>query len=337
MARRKDAPRPDRRSTRTATEQPGARRRLGRGLESLISSPVRVEIPPAETEPQRPETTAPESSETRAGRSDPSTGLRMIPISDVRSNPHQPRQAFDEESLKGLAQSIETAGLMQPIVIRPRSTGGFEIIAGERRWRAAQLIGLREIPAVVRSIDDRTAAQWSLVENLQREDLDPLERSEAFKRLIDEFGLTHQELADQVGLQRSSVTNHLRLLELDTATQEALRTGRIGMGHGRALLAIDNIEERRQLAQQAATRGWSVRDLERRIRRRKREVSTSTPSSAAPRNAHLEDLQRRLGEHLGTKVRIESGRNKGEGRLIISFYSLDEFEGLLRRVGFRYE
>jgi ParB family chromosome partitioning protein len=261
----------------------------------------------------------------------------MIPIADVRPNRHQPRRAFDEESLRGLADSIESAGLMQPIVIRPEPAGGFEIVAGERRWRAAQLLGLPTIPAVVREIDDRTAAEWSLVENLQREDLNPLERSEAFQRLIDEFGLTHQEVADRVGLQRSSVTNHLRLLELDESTQEALRSGRLGMGHGRALLSLTNIQERSRLGQRAAAGGWSVRELERRIRGRQPGGAASPPPAPSPHRAHLEDLQRRLGEHLGTKVRIESGRKKGEGRLIVSFYSLDEFEGLLRRIGFRYE
>jgi ParB family chromosome partitioning protein len=345
MAKRRDAQGPGSASTHVTRERPGGRRRLGRGLDSLISAPVRVEVQapghaPGEVhgevtgKPPQPASDQPIAHPARGGQP---AGLRMIPIGQVQPNPRQPRRAFDEESLRGLAQSIESAGLMQPIVIRPRPAGGFEIVAGERRWRAAQMLGLPEIPAVVRDVDDPTAAQWSLVENLQREDLNPLERAEAFQRLIDEFGLLHQEVADQVGLQRSSVTNHLRLLELDESTQEALRSGRIGMGHGRALLAIDNINERKRLAQRAATRGWSVRELERRIRRRQRDASSSRPSTPTPQKAHLEDLQRRLGEHLGTKVRIESGRKKGEGRLIITFYSLDEFEGLLRRVGFRYE
>ncbi|MDY7108646.1 MAG: ParB/RepB/Spo0J family partition protein [Planctomycetota bacterium] len=338
MARRKDARRSDRGSSRATREETAGRRRLGRGLESLISSPVRVDVPPAPgKESPAPETAAADRPASPAGSAEPPADLHMIPIAEVRPNPHQPRRAFDEGSLRGLAQSIESAGLMQPIVIRPAAAGGFEIVAGERRWRAAQLLGLEEIPAVVREIDDRAAAEWSLVENLQREDLNPVERSEAFQRLSDEFGLTHQEIADHVGLQRSSVTNHLRLLELDDATQDALRSGRIGMGHGRALLTITNIEERGRLAQRAAARGWSVRELERRLRGRGSDRAASPPATPTPQKAHLEDLQRRLGEHLGTKVRIESGRKKGEGRLIVSFYSLDEFEGLLRRIGFRYE
>ena len=316
------------------------RRRLGRGLESLISSPVQVDVPPRDAPDDaagKPSTAA--QKEKPAARAD--TGhppvVRMIPLADVQPNPLQPRRAFDEASLRGLAQSIESAGLMQPIVVRPQPEGGFEIVAGERRWRAAQMVGLPEIPAVVRDIDDRTATQWSLVENLQREDLNPLERSEAFRRLIDEFGLTHQQVADRVGLDRSSVTNHLRLLELDESIQQALRAGRIGMGHGRALLAVTNSSERSQLAQQAAARGWSVRELERRIRRRQHAASSLQPQAPSPQKAHLDDLQRRLGEHLGTRVLIESGRKKGAGRLIISFYGLDEFEGLLRRVGFHYD
>jgi len=329
MAKRKDA-----------ATAPGVRRRLGRGLESLISSPVRIDLqaqpPPADAGGRQPPPTQEEATTAHADVSQTPV-VRMVALGSVQPNSRQPRRAFDEASLRNLAQSIESAGLMQPIVVRPRTEGGYEIVAGERRWRAAHMIGLREIPAVVRDIDDRTATQWSLVENLQREDLNPLERAEAFRRLIDEFGLTHQEVAQHVGLDRSSVTNHLRLMELDEFTQDALRCGRIGMGHGRALLAVTNLEGRQQLARQAVARGLSVRELERRIRRRQRAAAAPASGGSVPQKAHLQDLQRRLGEHLGTKVLIQSGRKKGSGRLIISFYSLDEFEGLLHRIGFQYD
>lgn len=329
MAKRKDA---------AATA--GTRRRLGRGLESLISSPVKIDLPvqpPSADTGSQPPQPVQEQATTAHTEASQKPLVQMVALESVQPNARQPRRAFDEESLRNLAQSIESAGLMQPIVVRPRREGGFQIVAGERRWRAAHMIGLREIPAVVRDIDDRTATQWSLVENLQREDLNPLERAEAFRRLIDEFGLTHQEVAQRVGLDRSSVTNHLRLMELDEFTQDALRRGRIGMGHGRALLAITNLEGRQRLARQAVARGLSVRELERRIRRRQRAASAPAPGGSVPQKAHLQDLQRRLGEHLGTKVLIQSGRKKGSGRLIISFYSLDEFEGLLRRIGFQYD
>jgi ParB family chromosome partitioning protein len=330
MARRKDGAAPA-----------GARRRLGRGLESLISSPVKIDLPtqPPSAEAGGKQPPAPvQDQASKAPTEAPQRPLvQMLALESVQPNARQPRRTFDEESLRNLAQSIESAGLMQPIVVRPRTEGGYEIVAGERRWRAAHMIGLREIPAVVRDIDDRTATQWSLVENLQREDLNPLERAEAFRRLIDEFGLTHQEVAQRVGLDRSSVTNHLRLMELDEFTQDALRHGRIGMGHGRALLAITNLEGRQELARQAVARGMSVRELERRIRRRQRADAAPAPGGPVPQKAHLQDLQRRLGEHLGTKVLIQSGRKKGSGKLVISFYSLDEFEGLLRRIGFQYD
>jgi ParB family chromosome partitioning protein len=261
----------------------------------------------------------------------------MLSLDSVRPNPKQPRRDFDPEALERLAQSIRSAGLMQPIVVRPQDDGGFILVAGERRWRAAQLIGLGELPAIVRDLDDRTAAQLALVENLQREDLNPIERAEAFRRLIDDFGLTHQDIAEHVGLDRSSVSNHLRLLELDQDTMDALRTGRLSMGHGRALLALANLTERAALGRQADRQGWSVRELERRIRGRTRSTGPSSPSREDPRRAHMKDLERRLGEHLGTKVTLSAGRKKGSGTLTIAFYSLDEFEGLMERLEFRYE
>jgi ParB family chromosome partitioning protein len=342
------------------------RRKLGRGLGSLISAPVRIDVTPApaaspaDAPPSRAKPVeSPPGHPLAATDSPPAAGggLNNVPVARIIPNPRQPRQHFDEGPLNALANSIRTSGVMQPVMVRPATAAGqrpdidFELIAGERRWRAAQIAGLTHIPAVIRNVDDRTAAEFSLVENLQREDLNPLERAEAFDRLVREFHLTHAEIASQVGLDRSSISNHLRLLELDDATRSALRDGRLTMGHARALLAVTNNTQRVALAAEALRSDWSVREIERRARE---AAATNPPTSGASRNgragissgeaalpnplsAHMADLQKRLGEHLGTKVHLQSGRAKGSGKLIIDFYSIDQFEGLLRRMDFEMQ
>jgi ParB family chromosome partitioning protein len=318
----------------TSNSRTGLKRRLGRGLGSLISAPVQVEPPPSQVnrEPGN-------ASATRAMLMATTGQQTSLPIGNVKPNSNQPRQSFDESTLQTLASSIKNSGMMQPIVVRPGQTGEYQIIAGERRWRAAQIAGLDRIDVVIRDVDDRTAAQFSLVENLQREDLNPIERAEAFQRLVNDFGLTHQEIAESVGLDRTSITNHLRLLELDDDIKAALRDGRLSPGHAKALLAFTNNERRRAVAMQAAKDGWSVRETERRV---KAMIEASAGrTSAKPRGAampaHMIDLEKRLSDHLGTKVHIQTGREKNSGRLIIEFYSLDQFEGLLERLQFEME
>lgn len=339
-------------TTENTEAKPGSsanlRRRLGRGLVSLVSTPVRVDLPgqshPDSTVPPlSAKTTAPEMSTSTTDLMEHGTGLRILALSEVHSNPRQPRQDFDPDSLKALASSISNSGMMQPIVVRPDRKGGFQIIAGERRWRASQLLGLAQIHAIVREVDDKTAAQFSLVENLQREDLNPIERAEAFQRLIEEFGLMHQEIAVSVGLERSSITNHLRLNELDDFSKDAVRAGRLSLGHAKVLLAITNNERRRALAGQAVQHAWSVRELDRRVK----EIAESAPSAEGGRerassatakslsiHPHMADLEQRLGRHLGTKIHIRPGRTKGSGKLVIEFYSLDQFEGLMERLNY---
>ena len=263
----------------------------------------------------------------------------MISVENVQRNEHQPRQQFNQQRLDLLAESIRTAGLMQPLVVRPDPAGGYRLIAGERRWRAAKIAGLAAVPALVRDVDDREAAELALIENLQREDLNPLERAEAFARLIRDFSLTHQEVAQRVGLDRSSVSNHLRLLELDDEFKEALRERKLSMGHARALLAITNDEQRRKLGLECIAAGWSVREIERRVRRNSEATDSpahaSSSTQAGSRHAHLKDVERQLSEHLGTKVELRSGKAKGTGKLIISFYSFAEFDGLLEKLQFK--
>ncbi|MHC4446948.1 MAG: ParB/RepB/Spo0J family partition protein [Planctomycetota bacterium] len=276
-----------------------------------------------------------------AANAEDGSPLRQLEIDQLSPNPRQPRQHFDEAGLEALAASIAAEGMMQPVVARhaPGSADGdYQLIVGERRWRAARQAGLRKIPALVFDVDDQTAAQWSLVENLQREDLNPIERAEAFQRLIDEFGLTHQEIAERVGLDRSSITNHLRLNELDEFTKSAVIAGQLGFGHAKALLGVSDTKRRERLARQTIRQDWSVREVERRVGgvgRGQRPADAGPGRGGAPlARAHLDDVEQRLGQHLGTKVRIQPGRTKGSGKLVIEFFAHDQFEGLLERLGF---
>jgi len=259
--------------------------------------------------------------------------LRHVDIGQIRADPRQPRQRFDEAALDALAASIRTAGLMQPIVLRPHSAGGYQIVVGERRWRAARKVGLATVPAVIREIDDQTATEWAIIENIQREDLNPMERAEAFRRLTDEFEMTHQELAERVGLNRSTITNFIRLLDLDDLTRDAVGRGRLGQAHARLLLGVTNLQVRRHLAELAIREDWSVRVLEKRIGTLTTAPTRPVKSAAAP--AHRLDIERQLSDHLGTRVRVHPGKKKGTGRLTIEFYTLDQFDGLMGRLGFK--
>jgi ParB family chromosome partitioning protein len=262
--------------------------------------------------------------------------MTAIPVGQVRPNDRQPRHSIDSASLEPLVASIRTAGVMQPIVVRPRGDDGcYELVAGERRWRAATAAGLEAVPAIVRAVSDQTAAEWAIIENVQREDLDAVERGDAFRRLQDEFGLTHAEIAEQVGLTRAAVTNQIRLCDLDEGTRTLIRKGALSGGHGRCLLGIASVDQRLAVAKQAVQGEWNVRELERHVRGLTSVAPTGkgggTPGSG---RAHLDDLERQLGEHLGTRVRIHTGRKRDRGRLSLEFYDLEQFDGLLTRLGF---
>jgi ParB family chromosome partitioning protein len=260
-------------------------------------------------------------------------------VEQIVPNRRQPRTDFDEASLQSLAASIKSAGLMQPIMVRPLSNG-YELVAGERRWRAAKLIGLKLIPAVVKSVDDQVAAELALIENIQREDLNPMERAFALRRLADEFSLTHQAVAEKVGLDRASVTNLLRLSDLDRGTSDLVRSGKLTQGHAKALLAVTDLGARAQFAARIISEDWSVRELERRVQHAVKGTVSTPASSGAPqkdvtaRDANVADLERQLAEHLGTRVSLQLGRKKGSGRLTIDFYNLDQFDGLMQKMGF---
>ena len=256
-----------------------------------------------------------------------SDGLRRIPVERIRRGPHQPRRDFDPEALERLAASIRAQGVVQPVVVRPAGDGAYELIAGERRWRAAQMAGLAEIPAVVREVDDRTAAALALVENIQRQDLNPIEEARGLARLIEEFGLTHQEAAEAVGRSRAAVTNLLRLLELEAEVRAMVERGELEMGHARALLALPPARQR-EAAARVVARGLSVRETERLVRRLR---APAARPAAARRDPDVARLEQALSEQLGAPVRLEH-RPGGGGRIVIRYTSLEELDGILDRL-----
>jgi len=256
--------------------------------------------------------------------------LRNLPLDVIRPGRFQPRSVFDEDKLAELADSIRAQGVVQPIVVRAiDSTGNYEIIAGERRWRAAQMAGLHEIPAVVRNVPDEAAIAMALIENIQREDLNPIEEAVALQRLIEEFDMTHQEAAGAVGRSRAAVSNLLRLLTLNNDVRKMLEHGDLEMGHARALLALEG-EHQSQTAREVAAKGYSVRETEQLVRR----VSTGTAKTKKVVKGVDPDIKR-LQEDLMQKLsaRVAFVHNvKGNGKLVIQYNSLDELDGILKHI-----
>ncbi len=343
--------------------------RLGRGLSSLMATPVPVHVaPPGSDAKQAPGAPAAGRSRGKAtkgasagveadagsdvgvatdgeragGAPEGQEGLRWIAVGLIEPNRHQPRQRFEEGPLRRLADSIRSEGMMQPIVLRPagdsEGAGRFEIVAGERRWRAAKLAGLDRVPALLKELDDRQLAEWALIENLQREDLNPIERATAFEQLGQAFGLRHDAIAERVGIERSTVTNLLRLLRLAPPVREMVSRGTLSMGQARALAGLEDGSAQSALAERAVREEWTVRRVEAEVRRH--QAGEAAPLGSAPagssgggRSAHLTDLERQIGEQLGTKVKLRAGRKKGTGTLAIDFYDIDQFDDLLGKLG----
>ena len=282
---------------------------LGRGLSSLIREAV-----------------APSKEEAAGDR------LRTLPIEQLQPGKYQPRSHMDQDRLAELAESIKAQGLIQPIIVRGIGQDRYEIIAGERRWRAAQLASMREVPVVVRETDDHAALAMALIENIQREDLNPLEEALALQRLIDEFQLTHQQAAEAVGRARPAVSNLLRLLELPETIRGMVERHELEMGHARALLTLPQ-PQAIDLAKKAVADGWSVREIERQVQ----ALQKGKPAPAVkvvPKktsDADIAALERELGEILSAKVAVQAARG-GKGKLVIHYHSLDELEGILERV-----
>ncbi len=289
------------------------KRGLGRGLEALLG-PKAAETPPPEAQPGE--------------------ALRTLPVAHLQPGKYQPRMAMDPSKLSELAESIKAQGVIQPIVVRELSPGKFEIVAGERRWRASQEAGLAEVPVVVRELDDRTVIAMALIENIQREDLNPLEEAQSLQRLINEFSLTHAEAAEAVGRSRAAVSNLLRLLELPPAIRALLEARRLEMGHARALLTLSP-DLASKLASEAAEQGWSVREVEHRAQQFAAGKVPVTGKKAKPMKAapqpDIASLETELSESLGTRVTIAHGRG-GKGKLIIQYTDLDTLDGVLERL-----
>jgi ParB family chromosome partitioning protein len=266
---------------------------------------------------------APPPGPAAGGRS-----LLNLPIEAVERSPGQPRKRFEQERLEELAASIREHGVVEPILVR-REGGKYRIVAGERRWRAAQRAGLREIPAVVREASDREAFELALVENLQREDLNAIEEAEAYQVLLSDHGLTQEDVARRVGKDRSSVANALRLLRLPADVREAVRDGRLDMGHARALLGISDADALRRLAQQAVREGLSVRETEALVRALGR---TGRKRASPPESAGVRDLAARLQRRLGARCRVVR-RTPTSGRLEVDYTSLEELDGILGKIG----
>ncbi|MCR6663683.1 MAG: ParB/RepB/Spo0J family partition protein [Luteimonas sp.] len=297
-----------------AKSAPAKKRGLGRGLEALLGPKAAAEAPKLEATP--------------------TDTLRNLPVDALRPGKYQPRRAMDADKLTELSESIKSQGVIQPIVVRELPDRTYEIIAGERRWRATKQAGLAEIPVVVRKVDDRTVVAMALIENIQREDLNPLEEAQALQRLIDEFDLTHAQTAEAVGRSRAAVSNLLRLLELPPAIRALLEARRLEMGHARALLTLSP-ELASKLASEAAEHGWSVREVEHRAQQfAAGKVPTAPKKKAGGKAATQPDiatLENELSASLGAKVSIAHGRGN-KGRLVIHYTSLDTLDGVLERL-----
>ncbi len=280
--------------------------RLGKGLDALLGG-------------------------VRAPASTTDGDLRQLPVSSIRKGRYQPRTRMDEESLKELAASISAQGIIQPLLVRETAGGAYELIAGERRWRAAQLAGLAEVPAVIRRVPDEAALAVGLIENIQRENLSPIEEATGLKRLLDEFGLTHQQVAEAVGRSRVAVSNLLRLLKLDPGVREHLDAGHIEAGHARAILGLPR-EQQGLAAQAVMQRRLSVRQAEQLVRRMLQpENADQHRARKSAKGGDIQRLEEELSEHLAAPVHLES-RDGKSGRLVIDYSSLDELDGILSRI-----
>lgn len=258
-------------------------------------------------------------------------GLLVVPVDEIRPNPDQPRRSFDHAALEELAASISQLGVLQPLLVRPTAEG-FELVAGERRLRAAKQAGLGSVPVVVVETDREGSLERALVENLHREDLNPIEEAAAYRQLLDEGGLTQQALADRLGRSRVAITNALRLLELPVAIQKLLIEERLAAGHGKALLGLDGNPFQERLARRAAQEDLSVRETEDLVRRYQNisSIDGSRDRRRAARPPLVSEAQRALADHLQTRVRVEMGRRKG--KIVLDFVSLEELERLLNRI-----
>ncbi len=299
------------------------KRGLARGLDALLGGGKPSKTEPAETTSVVETSDAPSSAKVAEGQS-------VLPVEFLQRGRYQPRRHFDENKLQELADSIKAQGMVQPIVVRSVGDNNYEIIAGERRWRAAQLAGLAEVPVFIREVDDQTAMAMALIENIQRDDLNPLEEAVALHRLLDEFGLTHQEIANAVGKSRTTVTNLMRLLELAPEVKALVDERKLDMGHARALLAL-KAGDQRKAANEVVKKGLSVRATEALVKALLNPKPAASKKTGAVYDNDTRRLLDDLTDRLGAKVDLKQ-TGKGKGTLQISFNSLDELEGILEHI-----
>ena len=285
-------------------------KRLGRGLESLLGAPPGVS----------------EATE----RATVEGGVTHVPVDMIRPNPVQPRSGFHDRQMSELVESVKAVGVLQPLLVR-RGADGFELIAGERRLRAAKAAGISVVPVIERPTSDDEMLTLALVENLQREDLNPIEKAKGFKRLIETFSLTQEQAAKRIGKDRSTLANFIRLLDLPESVQHVVSRGTITMGHARALLALAHASAQQALALRIEDEGLSVRETERIVAKQRTQQGAPPKKKAARKDPHLRDLEDRIRERLGTKVAIDY--HAGRGRITISFYSDDDFQRILDALG----
>jgi ParB family transcriptional regulator, chromosome partitioning protein len=262
----------------------------------------------------------------------PERDITLLQISRLIPSPFQPRRLFAEDSLADLSVSIKEKGVIQPLIVRPAANGLYEIVAGERRWRAAQMAGFSEIPAIVRNMSDSESLEIALIENLQRENLNPLDTAEAYDVLIKKFSYTHEVLAQRIGKDRTNITNHLRLLRLPDSIKQEVRQDRLSMGHARTLLAVEHLPTQLSLSQRIIKRKLSVRELEKIVQnfKAKQQSSEKQPQSKDP---NIKRLESSLSHHFSTKVSIRENA-AGSGRLELHFHSLEELNRLLEAIGY---
>ncbi len=292
------------------------KRGLGRGLDALLGA----------SQPAAAAQNDVAANESPAA----SAATNSLAVDLIQRGRYQPRRNFDEDKLRELADSITAQGLVQPIVVRPIGEKKYEIIAGERRWRAAQLAGLAEIPVVIREVDDQAAMAMALIENIQRDDLNPLEEATALHRLLNEFELTHQQVAQAVGKSRTTVTNLIRLLDLEGEVKAMVEGGELEMGHARALLALSG-KMQLDAAKQVAAKGLSVRETEALVRRLSQPKPAAAAAAPAEEDPDVRRLLADLTDKLGAKVALQQGAG-GKGRLVISYNTLEELEGILDHI-----
>ena len=320
---------------------PKPKSRLGRGLSSLISvssgedqSAVVEWNPPA-----APVTRAPVMREIQQthpadnGQASAKNAVIDVPLSAIVPNPHQPRRQMDEASIRELAQSVKSSGLIQPIVVR-KNGEQYELIAGERRWRAAKVAGLASVPAIVREADSFEQAQLALIENIQRENLNPIDRALAYRSLMNQLGLTQAELAGRMGEERSSIANFLRLLDLPAAVQSMVADGRLSLGHAKILAGVPDAADQERLANLVVTQSLSVRNLERQMQE---GADAAKSRSAAPSSPHVAELEKDISRQLGLRAQVRTGAKKGRGKLILHYASLEQFDELMSRLNVRVE